>query len=123
VVVEECTVEVDNVFRVTAVHNLELSHDSPPNLLLCLDMDDLRTVRTIRTPGGESDQCMHTLRAMVVPVVICLTLLTVPPLPEPSSLMNSRSSGRKSSLYSIPISSCSFLLGSSLPGPPYPPVS
>ena len=45
-----------------------------------------------------------TLRAIVVLVGICLTLLTVPPLPEPSSLINSMSSGRRSRLYSMPIS-------------------
>lgn len=43
---------------------------------------------------------------MVVLVGMCLTLLTVPPLPEPRSLMISRSSGRRSRLNSIPISSC-----------------
>lgn len=43
---------------------------------------------------------------------MCRTLLTVPPLPEPSSLMNSMSSGRRSRLYSMPISRCA---DSSLP--------
>lgn len=43
---------------------------------------------------------------MIVLVGMCLTLLTVPPLPEPRSLMISRSSGRRSRLNSIPISSC-----------------
>jgi hypothetical protein len=58
---------------------------------------------------------LRTLRAMMVPVDKCLTLLTVPPLPDPSSFRTSSSSGRKSSLYSMPISSCSSLLASSLP--------
>lgn len=44
---------------------------------------------------------------MMVPVVRCFTLLTVPPFPDPSSLRMSRSSGFKSSLYSMLISSCS----------------
>lgn len=47
-----------------------------------------------------------TLRAIVVLVGMCLTLLTVPPFPEPKSLMISRSSGRRSRLNSMPISNC-----------------
>lgn len=46
-----------------------------------------------------------TLRAMMVLVGMCLTLLTVPPFPEPRSFRISKSSGRKSRLNSIPISS------------------
>lgn len=63
--------------------------------------------------AGHRGGSVRTLRAMIVPVVTCFTLLTVPPFPDPSSLMISRSSGRKSSLYSIPISSWPSLLGSS----------
>lgn len=53
---------------------------------------------------------------MTVPVVMCLTLLTVPPFPDPSSLRMFRSSGFRSSLYSMPISSCSSSLRASAGG-------
>lgn len=50
-----------------------------------------------------------TFRAITVFVGMCLTLLTVPPLPAPRSLMISRSSGFRSKLNSMPISSCAAL--------------
>lgn len=55
---------------------------------------------------------------MIVPVAMCRTLLTVPPFPWPRSLKTSRSSLFRSSLYSIPISSCAVCLVLSLPTPP-----
>jgi hypothetical protein len=54
-----------------------------------------------------------TFLAMIVPVAICLTLLTVPPFPLPSSFNTSRSSLFRSSLYSTPISSCCVFPASS----------
>jgi hypothetical protein len=59
-----------------------------------------------------------TFLAMIVPVAMCRTLLTVPPFPWPRSLKTSRSSLFRSSLYSIPISSCAVCLVLSLPTPP-----
>lgn len=59
--------------------------------------------------GKENLPRRLTFLAMTVPVTKCLTLLTVPPLPDPNSLMTSISSGRRSSLYSMPISKCPSL--------------
>lgn len=42
VVVQEGAIEIDNVFRVTAVHDLELAHDSLPHLPLCLNVNHLQ---------------------------------------------------------------------------------
>lgn len=85
-----------------SVHDLQFSNDPLPHLLLGLDVYDLGQLVLSKRALGVSSR---TLRAITVPVVKCLTLLTVPPLPEPSSLRISRSSGRRSSLYSMPISS------------------
>ena len=60
---------------------------------------------------------------MVVPVGKCLILLTVPPLPEPSSFIISRSSCLRSKLNSMPISSWASLPSSCLEPPaPQPPA-
>jgi hypothetical protein len=45
-IVEECAVKCHDVVGVTAVHNLELTHDSFPHLLLRLDVYDLAGVST-----------------------------------------------------------------------------
>jgi hypothetical protein len=55
---------------------------------------------------------------MMVPVAICRTLLTVPPFPCPRSFKTSKSSLFRSSLYSIPISSCAVCLAFSPLLPP-----
>lgn len=59
-----------------------------------------------------------TFLAMTTLVEACLTLLTVPPFPAPSSFSTIRSSLRRSSLNSRPISSVSALLLSAFPIPP-----
>lgn len=50
---------------------------------------------------------MPTFLAMTTLVAACCTLLTVPPLPAPSSFNTTRSSARKSNRNSTPISSVS----------------
>lgn len=42
IVIQESTVEVDNVFGMTAMHNLQLSNDSLSNFTLRLDVDHLQ---------------------------------------------------------------------------------
>lgn len=99
-----------------AVHDLKLTDNALPHLSLCFDVDDLHIVRN-RAGGRDlgGDGCKQTLRAMTVFVGMCLTLLTVPPFPAPKSLMNSRSSGLRSKLNSMPISSWAALSSSFCP--------
>jgi hypothetical protein len=59
-----------------------------------------------------------TFLAIIVPVAMCRTLLTVPPLPWPRSFSTSKSSLFKSSLYSMPISNCAVCRVLSLALPP-----
>jgi hypothetical protein len=57
-------------------------------------------------------------RAMTTFQPVCRTLLTVPPLPAPSSLIISRSSLRRSKRNSTPISNVSARSEAGLPKPP-----
>ncbi len=72
------------------------------------------------TRMNQEERLVATFRAMVVPVGKCRTLLTVPPLPDPSSFTISRSSWRMSRLNSIPISSWASFPTSSALEPPAP---
>lgn len=41
VLIQECSVKVNDVFGIAAVHDLELAHDSLPHFLLGFHMDNL----------------------------------------------------------------------------------
>jgi hypothetical protein len=73
--------------------------------------------RVVSISGDASQPKSLTFRAMMTLVAACCTLLTVPPLPAPSSLRTTRSSDRRSSRNSTPISRVSPR-STLLPSPP-----
>jgi hypothetical protein len=103
-VAHESSVEGDNIRRVAFVHDLQLAHNPLSNLLLGFDVDNLFASISGALPLTVK---LLTFRAMTTLVAACCTLLTVPPLPAPSSFMTTRSSDRKSRRNSTPISSVS----------------
>lgn len=93
------------------------------SLTICLRTFSFASNRMICPSQHQRGICVgliedRTFLAMTTLVDACETLLTVPPLPAPSSLSKTKSSLRKSSLNSRPISRVSVLLLSEFPIPP-----
>lgn len=97
--------------------DLQFPDNLPAYVLLSIHAYDLSGQR-VSEDSTRRPSCLLTFRAMTTLVLACFTLLTVPPLPAPNSLRTIKSSLRRSSSNSKPISSVSFLLPSRLPGPP-----
>ena len=101
------------------MHDLQLSNNPTAHLFLGLNVDDLGEYQLGFVTISKSASVLPlTFLAMMVPVAICRTLLTVPPFPCPRSFKTSKSSLFRSSLYSIPISSCAVCLAFSPLLPP-----
>jgi len=103
VVTHECTIVANNIRRIAFLHDAQFTHDTFLYFRLRLNMYDL---------FPKSDNVLPifnittlTFRAMICFVATCCTFATVPPLPAPSSFSTIKSSFRKSSLSSRPISS------------------
>lgn len=92
---------------------------------ICLRTFSLASTRIICEPPQASAPhhdifrrgIKHTFRAMTTLVVACMTLETVPPFPAPSSFNGIKSSLRKSSRNSRPISRVSVRLPLRVPNP------
>ena len=80
VIAQEGSVEVDNIFGIAIVHNLKFTNDTAPHFFLGFDVDHL-VKRGISNYAESFVMYEPTFLAMIVPVAICLTLLTVPPFP------------------------------------------
>jgi len=100
-VVQESSVERHNVGRIALVHNLQFTDNAFPDFLLGFHMYDLQVISLMSTLLWMSQL---TFLAITTFVAVCITLLTVPPFPAPSSFRIWRSSLRRSSLNSTPIS-------------------
>lgn len=103
VVAHERAVVANNIRRIAFLHDAQFTHDTFLYFRLCFNMYDL----TFRSANVLPNLTMITLtfRAMICFVATCCTFATVPPLPAPSSFSTIKSSFRKSSLSSRPISS------------------
>jgi hypothetical protein len=93
------------------------------SLTICLRTFSFASTRIIYSrqhqhDDGEVQLKNCTFLAITTLVEACMTLLTVPPLPAPSSFRTIKSSLRRSSLNSRPISRVSALLPSAFPVPP-----
>jgi len=118
VITQESSIEVHDKLRVGIVHDLQFPDNPTAHLFLGLDMDNL-VERSVRLCFNHfTSMVLLTFLAMMVPVAIWRTLLTVPPFPCPRSFKTSKSSLLRSNLYSIPISSCAVCLAFSLLLPP-----
>ena len=94
---------------------LELSDNLLSHILFGINSNDLAKSAG-QAADRKSPKC--TFRAITTLVEACMTLLTVPPFPAPSSFRIMRSSLRRSSLNSRPISSVSVRLLSRFPRAP-----
>jgi hypothetical protein len=100
--------------------NLQLSKDLFANVLLCINSYYLSR-EGCQYPMWASkleNAGLHTFLAIITFVPACMTLLTVPPFPAPSSFSTTKSSLLRSSLNSRPISRVSVLLLSAFPNAP-----
>lgn len=102
-----------NPLGMTIVHNLQLPQDLFPRRLARRDMHHLSPLRVSVPLCNRVEKGEHTFLAMTILVGRCTQRDTVPPLPDPSSPTNSKSSSLKSNLNSTPsssVASCSVNL-------------
>lgn len=103
-VVEKCAVECDDMGACAVLHDVQFSDDVLADLY-----DECQCAATKLLPEqllrtfSFASTCI-TLRAMMILVAGCMTLLTVPPFPAPSSFKIWKSSVFRSSWNSTPIS-------------------
>ena len=111
-------VEGYDIGRTAIMADLQFSKDLFSNVFFGIHADDLLRVEVSLQTLAECWEEGQTFLAMTTLVPACMTLLTVPPFPAPSSFSTTRSSLLKSNLNSRPISSVSVLLLSMLPRAP-----
>jgi hypothetical protein len=97
--------------------NLQLPKDLFANILLCINPYYLSR-SCCQYLSRTENVGLHTFLAITTFVPACMTLLTVPPFPAPSSFSTTKSSLLRSSLNSRPISRVSVLLLSVFPSAP-----
>jgi len=115
------TIKRDHVGGTAIVSDLQFSDDLLSHVLLGINSNDLCLLVSLRVTSRRARSWgtgALTFLAMITLVEACMTLLTVPPFPAPSSFKTMRSSLRRSSLNSNPISNVSVRSLSELPHDP-----
>jgi hypothetical protein len=112
-IILKCSIECNDIRGTAVVAHLQLSKDLLTDIFLRVYSNDLWDTGELEREGRN--RIVRTFLAMTTLVPACMTLLTVPPLPAPSSLSTTKSSLLRSSLNSSPISRVSVLLLSVFP--------